>query len=132
MQMLEQIIQTAEQRLDGAAEAHLVVPAIAHRLQGDGVDVVRDEGAVGARGVAEPLAQHPAQHRLEALLVRVVVVPHALQRAADAHLAACDGDGCVEEIEVGELAVHAVVHDVQFVVAVAPWSGRVIHCDGAL
>lgn len=101
MQMLEQVVQTAKQALYRPAKTHLIVPAVADSLNGDGIDVVRHEGAVRAGSVAEPLADHAPEHGLEALLVGVAVLPHALEGAGDAHLTIGDIDGRVEEVEVG-------------------------------
>ena len=96
VEMLQQVVQRPEDAFDGPAQSHLVLPALTQRLEGDGIDVVRDEAAVRSRGVAETLSQHAAQHRLQPLLVAVAVVPHALQDGADAHLAARYGDGGIE------------------------------------
>ncbi|OSS46628.1 hypothetical protein B5807_08353 [Epicoccum nigrum] len=132
VQVLEQVVQAAEQALDGLAQAHLVVPAVPHGAQRNGVDVVGDEGAVRPRCVAQPLAHHPPQHGAQALLVRVPVVEHALDGNANAHLARRDLHGRVEQVEVGQLAVDAVVLDVQLVVAVAPGARGVVDGDGGL
>ncbi len=120
MEVLEQVVQAAEDALERASERHLVVPAAAaagapgaDRLQRNGVDVVRDEAAVRAGRVAERLAHHAAQHRAQPVRVAVVVVrPHLLQRRADAHLPARHGCRCVDEVQVRQLPVDAVVHNV--------------------
>ena len=43
MEMLEKVVDRANQTLGNAAEAHLVMPAIAHGFQRNGIDVVRHE-----------------------------------------------------------------------------------------
>lgn len=111
VQVLEQVIQAAERALHEPAQPHLVVPPAAHRLDRHRVDVVRDEAAVGARGVAQALAQHAAQHGPQAVLVRVAVPPHPLQRRALA-LPVRDVDHRVDQVQVGQLPVDAVVYDV--------------------
>ena len=132
VQVLKQVVQAAKQRLDRLAQAHLVVPPIPHGAQRDGVNVVRDERAVRPRRVAQPLAHHAPQHRAQPLLVRVPMVEHALDRDPNAHLARGDLHGRVEQVEVGQLAVDAVVLDVQLVVAVAPGPRGVVDRDGGL
>lgn len=64
---------------------------------------------MGARSVTESLVHHPTQHCPEPVCVLVVMLPHLLESGTDAHPARCDADGGVNEIEVGELAVDAVV-----------------------
>ena len=129
VKMLEQIVQTAEDTLHDPTHRHLVLPALAHRRQRDRIHMIGHEDAMGPAGDAEALPQHAAQHGGQAGIVAVVVLPHALQAGADAELAAGDADGGVEEVEVWELPVHAVVGDVQRLEAVRE---GVVDGDGAL
>lgn len=80
--------------------------------------MVGDEAAVGARGVAEALADHASQHCLETLGIAVVVFPHPLERNPDAHLTAGNRDGRVEQVKVGQLAVDTIVNYVKRLEAV--------------
>lgn len=57
------------------------------------------------------------------------MLPHLLNRHADAHLVRCDVSYGVEEIEVRELPVHAVVDYVEGLEAVGE---GVVDCQGAL
>lgn len=131
VQVLEQVVETAERALNNAAHGHLVLPALAKRVEGDGVDMVRDEAAVGARGVAQALLEHAAEHGLEAglVLVTALEVPHLLEANGDTHLALGDVADGVDEIEVGELAVDAVVGNVEVLEAVLL---GVVESNGAL
>ena len=52
VQVLEQVVQAAERAFDQPAQTHLVVPALSDGLDGDGIDMVGDEAAVGADGIA--------------------------------------------------------------------------------
>lgn len=62
--MLEQVVQTSESALDHSAHGHLVMPAFAVWLKGDGINVIRHEAAVWAGSVAESLVQHSAKDGL--------------------------------------------------------------------
>lgn len=89
------------------------MPPFSIRLESDSVDVIWDERGVCTRCVAESLVHHPAQHRTQPVRVFVVVLPHLLECGVDPHLAGSNADGGVDEVEVGELAVDAVVDYVQ-------------------
>jgi hypothetical protein len=112
VQMLQQVVQTPEAALDDAADSHLVLPAIAKRLQGHGVDVVRDEAAMGSTRQAEALLQHSAQHGAQAVLVPIIMAPHLLQGNTHAHLTPGNIHDRVDQVQVRQLAVDSVVHDV--------------------
>ncbi len=129
MEMLEQVVQAAEDALDGSAHGHLVLPALADGLQRDCVDMVRDEAAVRTRGVPEALTEHASEHRAQTVSIAVVVFPHLLDRDADTHLAAGDRGGGIHEVQIRELSVDAVVHDVDRVEALR---GGVVEHDHAL
>lgn len=66
------------------------------------------------------------------MLVAIVVVPHALDGAADPCMSARNLHSRIEEVKVRQLAVDAVVNNVQLVEALSPGSGRVIYSDGSL
>lgn len=78
VQMFEEVVQAAEQALNRSSQRHLIMPSISHSLERYSVYVVRNEGAVGTRGMAKTLADHAAEHGLESFLVAVLVVPHTL------------------------------------------------------
>lgn len=111
--MLQQVVETPERALDDPAHGHLVMGALAERLHRHRVHVVRDEAAVRAGAVADALLEHAAQHGLEAVRIPAVVVAVALDEAVDAHLAAGDVADGVDEVQVWQLAVDAVVDDLQ-------------------
>lgn len=121
MEMFEEVVQTATDALHGAAQGHLVLPAVAGRLQRDRVDMIRHEAAVRPGRIPKALLDHSPEDRLQAHAVAVVVIPHLLQVSPDAHLAAGDGNGSIEEVEIGQLAIHTVVGDMQRLEAVIEW-----------
>src|SRR5262245_3821265 len=108
------------------------MPAITNRDERDGVNVVWDEGAVRTGSVAETLREHAAEHSLQAVAVRVGVAEHALEGGTHTHLAGSNLHRRVKEVEVGELAICAVVENMQFIVSMAPWSSGIVDCYGTL
>lgn len=100
MQVLEKVVQAAEQAFHCSAQRHFVVPSAPHGLERQSVNMVRNEGAVRAGGMAETLAYHAAEHCLESLFIAIIVIPHALQGAANSHLAAGNGNSSVEKIQI--------------------------------
>jgi hypothetical protein len=129
MQMFQQIIQAAADAFHRPAEGHLILPPVTFRLQRDCVDVIRNETAVGTGCETHPLFRHPTEHGLQALLVAVVVIPHFLDICADAHLSPSDGNRRIQKIEVGQLAVDAIIDDVQRLEAVVE---RILYDQGTL
>jgi len=128
MEMLEQIIDTAEQTFDRSSKGHLIMPAITDCLQRDGIYMIRHESTVWTCGMANSLVEHTAKNRCKSLLILVGMLPHALNRASYPHLTARDVDGCIDEIEVRQLSVHSVIYNVQFVEAMAPSTSRIVQC----
>lgn len=130
--MLEQVVQTAEQALDRSPQSHLIMPPISHSLERDGVNMVRNEGAVGTRSVPNTLTDHTTEHGLESFFIAVLVVPHALNCATDAHLATCNLDSGIEQVQVGQLAIDAVIQNVQLVETMTPRAGWILDGNGSL
>ncbi len=94
--MFQQIVQTSESALHTSAHGHLILPAVSHSLKRDGVNVIGDEATMRPRSVAQTLADHSSQHGLQPFPIAISVFPHTLERNANAHLPACNGDGSVE------------------------------------
>lgn len=63
--------------------------------------------------MAQALADHTAEHRLQSLAIAITVFPHALKHNTDTHLATGYGSSGIEKIEVGQLAVDAIVDDMK-------------------
>ena len=63
--------------------------------------------------MAEALADHASQHGLQSLLVAIFVVPHALEGNSDAHLPTGYGDSGIEQVQVGQLPIDAIIYYVQ-------------------
>lgn len=130
--MFKQVVETAENAFDRAPQRHFVVPAVPDSLKGKGIYVVGNECAVRTRRMAEALADHASKYGLKSFLVGVLMLPHALQGASDANLAACNRNGRVEKIEIWELPVDAIVEDVNLVVPVSPRPGWILDGYGTL
>ena len=78
------------------------------------------------------LREHTSKHGLKPLLVGVLVIPHALDHTADAHLTGSNLHCSVEQIQVGKLAVCAIVYDMQLVVSMTPRTSVIVYSDSAL
>lgn len=68
--------------------------------------------------MTETLIDHTSQHSLETISIAISVLPHLLQRDANAHLAIHDSDRSIEEVKIRQLAVDAVIDDVDLFEAV--------------
>lgn len=77
------------------------------------VDMVGNEARVDTSCVTECLVHHSAQHGDEARRVAIVMVVHGMEGSRNVHLFFGDGDEGVEKIEIGKLAIDAVVEDVE-------------------
>lgn len=110
--MLEEVVETAKRAFDKTTHGHLVLPTLTIRLEGDSVDVVRDEAAMGASSIAETLLDHTAEHSSQAVGVLVGMLLHGLDRSGYAHLTTCDIDDRIDEIQVGKLAIGSIIDDV--------------------
>ena len=130
--MLEEVVETAEDAFDRSAKRHLVVPTSSHSLESKSVDMVGDECAVGTRCVAKTLTDHASEYGLEPLLVAVFVIPHALQGTSDAYLAAGNGYGRVEKIQIRELPVDTIIKYVDLVETMPPRASGIFNGYGAL
>lgn len=82
--------------------------------------------------MAETLAYHAAEHCLESLFIAIIVIPHALQGAANSHLAAGNGNGSVEKIQIGQLAIDTVVEHVKLVEAMTPRASGILNSNSSL
>lgn len=71
--------------------------------------MVRDEAAVSACSVPKTLVQHAAEHCPEAVRILVCMLLHLLYRGGHAHLTTGNVDNGIDEIQVGQLAVGAVI-----------------------
>jgi hypothetical protein len=100
MEVFKQIVQTADEALDGAAQCHFVLPPVSNRLYSNGVDMVRDKTAMETGGMAQTLPHHSPEHGPQPLLIAVIVIPHFLQASRDSHLSCGYSDSGIEEIEV--------------------------------
>ena len=64
------------------------------------------------------------------------LTPHGAQvtaaTARDHRLITRDVHEAVEKVQIRELAIDAVVHDMKFVISMAPWSCGIIHCYRSL
>ena len=63
--------------------------------------------------MAQSLADHTSQHRLQSFAIAIRMFPHALKYNTDTHLATSYGSSRVEKIQVGQLAVDAIVDDMK-------------------
>ncbi|PMB63622.1 hypothetical protein BM221_010521 [Beauveria bassiana] len=71
MQMLQQIVETPEGALDNPSQSHLVMPAFSVWLQGDRIDMVWNEAAMGTCCKPEALPHHTSQDRMQPVLISV-------------------------------------------------------------
>ena len=60
------------------------------------------------------------------------MLPHALERAANAHLTTRNGYSSIKEVEVGQLAVYSVIDDVKLVKAMTPRPCWIVNCYSTL
>lgn len=115
MQVLQQVVQAPECPFNHSPHGHLVVPALPKGLQRHRVDMVRDEAAVRTCRIPNSLVEHTSKHRFESVRVASFVVFHVLDGRLDAHLTSSNIDNGVDEVEIGQLPVCAVVDDVDAV-----------------
>ena len=128
VKVLHQIIQAPKQAFHHAPKCHIVLPAVSLRLNGDGIHMEGKEAAMWPRGLSKSLPNHATPNCLQSRAVAIVVLPHALQKCADPMLARRDGDGGVEQIQVRQLAIDAIIDDVGVFERVVE---RVVDHDGA-
>lgn len=110
VQMFQEIVQAAKGPFNDAAQGHLVMPAFSVWLQRNGVNVVRNEAAVRARSKTKALSHHSTQDRMQPVLVVVGVDFHALDRSMNTHLTACNIDQGVDQVEIRQLAISAIIY----------------------
>ena len=112
MEVLEEVVQATKSAFDNPSERHVVLPAGAHSLERDGVDMVGDEAGVRTRSGSETLMGHAAQHCLQPFSIAVMVAPHSLKHHSNPHLSTGDGNSSIQEIQVWQLPIDAIVEDV--------------------
>ena len=112
VEVLEQIIETAKRPFNDSTHGHLILPALAVRLDSEGIDVIGHETAVWTGGMSNSLLQHASKHRLLTIGILARVLKHSLNIGRDAHLATGNVDNGIDEVEIGELAVDPVVYNV--------------------
>lgn len=74
--------------------------------------MIGDKDTVWTCRVANSLVGHSSEHCLQAFAITIIVVIHVLEGGGDAHLIRRNRHSRIEEIEVRELAIYAVVRDV--------------------
>lgn len=118
VQVLKQVVQTPKGAFNHSAHGHLIMPSFAVGLQGHRINMVGNKAAVRTSGVSQPLLHHPAGDGSQTVHVASVVVAHVLDECVNSHLIAGDVRNGVDQVEVRQLAIYAIVNDVHGLKAV--------------
>jgi hypothetical protein len=117
MQMLQKVVETSKGSLNNSTHRHLIMPSFTGRLQGYGVHMVRNKAAVGASGISKALIQHTTEHCLKSILIAIGMASHLLHGGFNTHLASRNVDNRIDEIEIGQLSIRAIVNNVKLMIA---------------
>ena len=79
--------------------------------------------------MTKSLVQHASKHGLQSVSVAVGMMPHLLQCRTDTHLPTCDRDYSIQEIQIRELAINAIVDNMNRLETVIE---RIVNDQGAL